>query len=47
VLVLLPAAHPVIRALASLGAFGVLYLSVTLLLRVPQARALLSQGRSE
>jgi putative peptidoglycan lipid II flippase len=46
VLLLLPAAHLVIRALASLGAFGVLYLSVTLLMRVPQATALLLRGGS-
>jgi putative peptidoglycan lipid II flippase len=40
-LLLLPQAHPVIRALASLGTFGVVYLAVAWVAGVPQARGLL------
>ncbi|MEP6572732.1 MAG: murein biosynthesis integral membrane protein MurJ [Gemmatimonadota bacterium] len=41
---LLPAVHPIVEALFVLGAFGGVYLAVTLLLRVPEARALLARA---
>ncbi|MEP7327522.1 MAG: murein biosynthesis integral membrane protein MurJ [Gemmatimonadota bacterium] len=44
---LLPALHPVLRAVAVLGIYGAMYFSMTLALRIPEAWRLLRSSRTD
>jgi putative peptidoglycan lipid II flippase len=43
--ILLPPAHPILTAIAVLGPYGLVFLAMTLVLRIPEARTLLARAR--